>query len=445
MTFLMRFKRGNKLWAVAGQGGFAVPTVLFMILGGFSVAMVAAVVSVNAQRGTVRDADSKTALAIAEAGVSEALLRYNRVPTTTAGRCIVSSGGMVQLAAPSAGWCAPVSGGTVQGTYKYSVAPTPGHLEIVSLGRSGGVTRRVQVSADSVSGQGIFSTATVKARELISLDSNAEIRANAATNGDMSLSSNAKLCGTGSVGVGRGFTLTSNARHYADTTCTGTGTLTQKPLALPAVNQGNAATVNDNGRFFGLDTRTGGNKVSWNPTTRALNLQSNSSLTLGGSIYSVCTLTMSSNTAIYVAPGAIVRIYFDSPEACGLPSGSTQLSLSSNSRITASGGGPSNVALLMVGSDTRQTRAQLNSNTQVAGACEQNFVIYAPRTQFEFNSNSTFCGAIAAKSIHMDSNARLFTDSSAKNFVLPNTAPHYAPSRFVECGSAEMSPPDAGC
>lgn len=445
MTILMRLTRGNKTWAVAGQRGFAVPTVLFMILGAFSVSMVAAVISVNAQQGTVRDADSKTALAIAEAGVSEALLHYNRVPTTTANTCVVSSGGTLQLGAPTAGWCPPVTGATAQGTFEYSVAPTPGHVEVVSVGESGGVTRRIQVSADSVSGQDIFSTSTVKARELISLDSNAEIRANAATNGDMTLSSNAKLCGTGSVGVGHGLTLTSNAQHYADTNCTGTGTLIQKPLALPPVNPGDSATVNSNGRFFSLDTRTGGNKVTWNAATRTMDLKSNSSLTLGGSIYSFCKLTMSSNTAIYVAPGSTVRIYFQSPETCGLASGATQLSLSSNSRITASGGGPSNAALLMVGSDTRQTLAQLNSNTQVAGACEQNFVIYAPRTDFDFNSNSTYCGAIAAKSIHLDSNARLYIDNSSSNFVLPNTAPHYAPSVFVECGSAEMSPPDEGC
>ncbi len=374
------------------------------------------------------------------------MLRYNRVPTTSATKCVVSSQGSLFLAAPTNGaWCAPVSGSTTQGTYKYSVAPSAGHIEIVSVGESGGVTRRIQVSADSVSGQGIFSSSTVKSRDSISLDSNAEIRANAATNGDMSLSSNAKLCGSGSVGVGRGLTLTSNAKHYANPSCTGTGTVTNQPLTLPTVNPGDSWLVNDNGRFFSQDLRTGGNKVSWQPSTRTLSLSSNSSLTLGGSIYSVCTLNMSSNTAIYVAPGSRISIYFDSPEQCGLPANTVQLNLSSNSRITATGGAPANVALLMVGSDTIPTRIQLNSNTQVAGACEQNFVIYAPRTDVDFDSNSTFCGAIAAKSIHMDSNARLFVDNSAQNFVLPNAAPHYEVSGFVECGSAEQSPPDAGC
>ncbi len=154
---------------------------------------------------------------------------------------------------------------------------------------------------------------------------------------------------------------------------------------------------------------------------------------------------MSSNTALYIAPGATVTIFFDSPEACGLSAGTAQLSLSSNSRITSTAGGPSNVAILMVGSETIPTSIQLNSNTQVAGACEQNFVIYAPRTDVNFNSNATYCGALAAKSIGMSSNTRIYSDSGASNFALPNTAAHYAPSGFIECGEDEQSPPDAGC
>ncbi len=432
-------------WKAVGETGFAVPTVLFMILGTFAVAMVAAVVSVSAQRGTVRDADTKTALAVAEAGVSEALLRYNRVPTTGVNTCVVSTAGTILVAPPVAGWCSPVSGTTTQGTFKYSVAPSAGQIEIVSVGVSNGVTRRVQVTADSVSGQKVFSDFQVKGRDFISPDSNAEIRADTATNGDMNLLGSAKLCGTGSVGVGRNLTLDSNALHAADTDCTGTGALLHEPLALPSVNQGDAATVNDNGRFFDLDARTGGDKVAWNAATRTLTLSQNSSLTLGGSIYSLCKLEMSSNTAIYVAPGSSVSMYFDSPEACELPSGSVQLNLDSNSRITTTGGGAADFAIFMVGSDVLQTKMQLNSNTQVAGACEQNFVIYAPRTDATFISNSTYCGAIAAKSILLSSNARLYTSSSAKDFVLPGAAPHYEAGAFVECASIEQTPPDAGC
>ena len=65
--------------------------------------------------------------------------------------------------------------------------PTPGQLEIVSAGESDGVTRRIEVARTRSPGKGIFSSATVKSRRTISLDANAQIRANAATNGGMTL------------------------------------------------------------------------------------------------------------------------------------------------------------------------------------------------------------------------------------------------------------------
>ena len=45
----------------------------------------------------------------------------------------------------------------------------------------------------------------------------------------------------------------------------------------------------------------------------------------------------------------------------------------------------------------------------------------------------------------MDSNTKIYIDAGAKNFILPNTAPHYEPSGFIECASTEATPPDAGC
>src|ERR671924_787280 len=60
-----------------GQHGFAVPTVMFMLLAAFAVVTVGVVASIQAQGGTVRDQRSKSALTAAEAGVGQALLSYN--------------------------------------------------------------------------------------------------------------------------------------------------------------------------------------------------------------------------------------------------------------------------------------------------------------------------------------------------------------------------------
>ena len=117
-----------------------------------------------------------------------------------------------------------------------------------------------------------------------------------------------------------------------------------------------------------------------------------------------------------------MNIYFDSPEPCDLPlddsaqpaNGTTQMNLSSNTRITSATGTPANVAIYFVGSQTRLTNLLMSSNTQIAGSCVQNFIIYAPLTHIELNSNSQYCGALAGQSLHMDSNAQIFTDAVAE-------------------------------
>ena len=74
-----------------------------------------------------------------------------------------------------------VQGASGSGTFAYTVAPTDGEIEIVSVGNANGVTRRINVVAESGGGQQIFSDATVKSQDTLTMDSNAKIHANAAT------------------------------------------------------------------------------------------------------------------------------------------------------------------------------------------------------------------------------------------------------------------------
>lgn len=446
---MRRWKRW--LRALRREDGFAVPTATLMLLAATGIVTVGVVTAIQVQGGVVRDQATKSALPQAEAGVNQALLHFNRI-LPGSNPC-----GPVSGTAPAAdGWCAPVSGGFDGGTFAYQVRPTAAGLDIVSTGNYGDTTRRVHVQAVSSSGQSIFADATVLSQDGISLDSNAEIIAGVGTNGSVSLSSNSKVCGPVSVGLGQTVNKAGNSGHFNDPSCTIAGTPTTQPLTLPPVNQGDAATVNDNGRFFALDRISGqttrvcfngkrGNGSNGSCGQRHLDIANNASVTLGGSKYSFCRLTMSSNSSLYIQSGKTVVIYFDSPEACGLPSGTTQLNLSSNSRITSTSGGPANVAMLFVGSPTSQTKINLSSNTSIDGSCEQNFVIYAPRTDISFNSNSTYCGAIAGRSIDLDSNTKLYADSASDSFILPNTAAHYVVSRFVECTSSAGSVPTTGC
>lgn len=458
--------RGAGAGRLASENGFAVPTVMLMTVAALGMAGVAVMTSVQGQSGTVRDQGTKSALAVAESGVSQALLHYNRgVPPCTP--------------AVEGEWCGPVTGMSVNGgAVSYWARLASGVqcdvgnevecVEVVSQGTVNGVTRRVQVMASTLSteesgGPGPFASAGVLSLNDMTLDSNSKIHTGTATNGNLTLKSNAKQCGQASVGIGKQMKLESNSAYYSDALCkTSYSTVLQQELTLPPVNQDDAATNNDNGRLFTQDT-VSGNKADacWNgvradgQTTktcgvRELRVDSNSSVTLGGSVYSFCRLSLNSNSALYIAAGANVTIYFDSPEACGQSSGVTQLDLQSNSRITSATGDPISVAMLFVGSETRQTKIQLNSNTSVNGPCEQNFVIYAPRSDVDLDSNSRFCGAVAGKSIHMDSNSEIWSASGSESFELPGvelpeTVAHYEPYRFIECSAVVASPPNAGC
>jgi hypothetical protein len=445
------------------QGGFAVPTAMLMMLAAFATVSVGVVTTVRVQHGTVRDQGTKSALQVAEIGVNEALLHFNRIPPDSNPCSPVSSSG------PTSGWCPAVSGTDEGGgTYTYQVQPPTGTAEdnvlsIVATGAVGNTTRRVLITAHSSSGWSVFGDYQVKAGDWIHMDSNAEVRAGAATNGDIVLASNARQCGQASVGIGRELQLISNSQYYHQTDCSEPyDTVNQEQLILPPVNQGDVVTNNSNGNFFAVNPISGrprdacwdGVKGSGTPGgcgARHLDLSVNTAVTLRGGTYSLCKLTMSSNTALYVADGEAVVIYFDSPEDCGYTEdGVVQLEMASNARITGPDGSSADASLLFVGStgegdDFLHTQVHMSSNTYIPAACEQNFFLYAPLSDVTLNSNSTYCGGLAGKTLFLDSNARVWTPPDPGAFELPATAPHYVVDRFVECDTTPGSPPSAGC
>jgi hypothetical protein len=451
---------------LSSEAGFAVPTVTLMLLAAMAMAGVAVSTSIGGQGGAARDRETKTALALAESGVERALLQFNEYGLTGPTPC-APVGGTVPDAE---GWCPEVNA-TVNGApVNYRVKPTSSampngeiawtEIEVVSTGTLGAVTRRVDLVANSSAGQDMFVDATVKSEEGINLESFAEIHAGTATNGNLTVASNAKQCGTTTVGVGK--EMNGSGGYYTDIACgVAGGEPAEDEIELPPVEQGNVPNENNNSFLFAKDHISGNkNTACFNGFSgagkpdascgpRELVVGSNSSVTLSGNVYSFCKLRLKSNSALYIAPGAQVYIYFDSPEACGYEEDPvTQLELLSNSRITPQSGKSGSVALLFVGSPNHATNVLLNSETSIDDPvlCTQNFVIYGPYTDIEMDSNTSFCGAMAGKTIHLDSNSEIWTSSGVGEFFLPLTAPHYVPSRFVDCVAAVAAvTPNEGC
>lgn len=454
---------------LGSEQGFALPTVMLMTVAAMGMATVGVMASIQGQSGVVRDQGSKSAMAVAESGVEQAMLYYNR-------------GVSPCEPAVEGGWCGPVTGMSVNGgAVEYWARIGSGEscavgnevecVEIVSQGTVNGVSRRVDVFASSVtsdgsSGGGPFSSAGVLSQETLTMDSNSKIHTGTETNGDIEIKNgNAKLCGQASVGIGRQLKPPEYSGYYTDPLCTShSKTVLEQELTLPPVDQGEARTVNDNSRLFKQDLVSGkkaeacwsgkdpkGKSSKYCGPERELFVKNGSAVTLGGTVYSFCKLTLDQNSSLYVEAGANVTIYFDSPEDCGYTKSTTQLELQSNTRISAAGGQPVSIALLFVGSETIPTKVQLNSNTSVEESCDQNFIIYAPRSEVELASNTKFCGAIAGKTVHLNSNAEVWSGSGAEEFEVPGwnppeTAAHYQPFRFVECSGVEAaSSPDSGC
>jgi hypothetical protein len=416
---------------VGGEAGFALPTVIFLVLAGLAIAGAAVTASLAGQRGTSRDYDTKDALGVAEAGVEQTLERYN----------------LASVADPcSAGCSGSLSNG---GTYTTWVNRTPHScpsvphdtVEVASQGTADGISRRVYAEAKSATNSCPFLDAGVIGLNGIHLDSQASITADVATNGNVLMDSNTTLTGCAEVGEGYGVT----GPGVGGWTCP-LGTI-YGTTSLPPVNEGDVATNNNNSTLLAHQT---GKKtdVCYNGFladgtasntcgTRELVLNNNAALTLDSGNYSLCRLQLISNSAIYIASNAVVRIYFDSPEACGYPSGSpgtTQLSLDSNTHITLNGGGVAHhVAMMFVGSDDIATRIVLASNTLATAACSQDFVIYAPRTDVELSSNAYYCGAIAGKTIEIDSNSDVRTSNDTAGYDVNAAPDHYYPETFKEC------------
>jgi hypothetical protein len=427
------------------EGGFSVPTVLLIVLVGFAMATAAVSASLSAERGVSRDKATKAGIAAAETGISHALLRYNSAGLSDA-TCLDGTGATVSPVGPY-DWCPEVEGigpdGTTYSYFARFAGVAGGELELVSVGRDSGMERRIRVVARSSASQSPFGDAAIVGLDGIEIGTNAEIAADVATNGDVtidSLGDKRGLCGGAQVGIGR------EVKPPERQTCDGPATSGE--VSMPPVNQGDVLTNNSNSNFFDLDPISGkrSDVTIGGANGRELVLGANSALTLTGSNYSLCKLTLASGASLMITAGATVNIYFDSPENCGYGDGAVQMDLASNARITVNSGAPSRVGLLFVGSETLTTHARMSSNTELDQACNQLFVIYAPRTTVSLASNSNFCGAIAGKSIIVEANSTVRASNAGEGFEMPSTHHHYVRETFVECIAALPSgSPDTGC
>lgn len=445
----------------------ALPTAIFAMVASLGFASVAVVSSVDTQRGSARDHDSKSAIAAADAGESVALLRLNRYaaalnPSTSP--CLqVNGSGQIQLSGPDVdGWCPAIAGTVGDASYSYRASPAvaDGTLTVVSTGTSGAVSRRIATTFNTGTVGRIFGKEGLIGVDDVFIDENADARVGVGTNGDIHVLNNGNVCGNVRHGVGRDATFENNG-----TQCSGYS-VTEGNVTLPPVSSfipTDIATNNYNYRLVKCITtdprdptgcqediyvtdngRGPTSTVPWNPSTRAITTGNNATLTLTGGDYFICSLSLNNNSHLIAAGIAPVRIFFDTPENCLLGEGDKQIDIQNNSDITATGYQPDDdrfnlPGFYLLGSTDIETYASWSNN---AGNAEM--VLYAPNTNIELKNNGVFTGAIAGKTIHLDNNAIV---EGAAPEALPDLggATIFARQSYVECVGAVASPPDANC
>jgi hypothetical protein len=446
------------------ERGMALPVALFAMIASIAVAGAAVVATVEVQHSSGRDGSAKNAIAAADAGANVARARMSRYAyvLSEATPCLrLGAGGKLEGSSAETiegvPWCPSIAGTVGGGTYVYRVSPVgfacgSYDLCVVSTGTVGGVSRRIEVtynesslfssaeeetngegsgeeegtgSEDETGGGGIEG---MVGQDGIELSGNADIRVGIGTNGDVVSSGNASVCGSIRHGIGKKWTHSGNASQ-----CNGYN-VSEGNMTLPPVSSfmpTDIATDNSNYRLVKCqqtkplaeptgcqsDTLSGGSWTTtkpWDATTRTISLEGNATLTVGGGDYWICALSLSGNSELIMAAGAHVRFFFDTPEHCNT---TTQISLSGNNRIAATGYQPSAGQFSMpgfylLGSTSVSSSVNLSGNYSTT----DEFIVYGPNTNISITGNATFKGVIAGKRIAMSGNGKVEQDAG---FELP--------------------------
>jgi hypothetical protein len=443
------------------ERGMALPTAIFAMVASLGFAGAAVMSSVSVQQGSHRDGNSKKAIAAADAGASVAMMRLNRYANafSASAPCLgVSSNMLVLSAAAADGWCPAISGKVGDSTYVYRATPAVGSstMSVVATGTAGSVSRRVALTYKATTVGSALGKEGIIGVDDVEIDNNADARVGVGTNGNIHVHNNGNVCGNIRYGVGKKATFDNNG-----TQCQGY-TKTEGNVTLPPVSSfmpTDIATNNSNYRLVGckklsprepagcqLDTYSDAWKSTepWDPATRTIYASNNTTLTLGGGDYWICRLYIRNNSHFVMASGAKVRIFFDTPENCGLDADDKQIDINNNADVTATGYQPEigkydMPGFYVMGSTKMATTIEFSNNSG-----NNEFLLYAPNSHIIVKNNATYTGVIAGKTVHLDNNAVVRQD---KGFEPPKIggATIFERQSYVECTGATAAPPNARC
>jgi Tfp pilus assembly protein PilX len=425
--------------------------------------------AVSSSYSSTADRDSKRAFSSAEAGLQAAANRLSSLsPTDT--QCFTST------ATPAVSGECPAHEESLGngGSYRYWVTPalsagqtcagsvlasSSGSQQLVqrcitAQGVVNGVTKRVQARVAALRDAALFPLAGIVGLEEVWMKNSADLRGpvNVGSNGQISLGNSSQVTGRLEVPQSAPEPLLGNSSSV-----TGGIVRRQERWMLPHVEFGNTATQNDNGRIVsGVDPSQ---NTTYVPATRALTLGNSSSVTLGGGIYNFCSLTMENSADLFVAAGARVRIFIDSPDRAGsgcparsagtdqsctvdrnASAGSGNFTVINSARILPASNDPLDLQIYVYGFTDLSNLVDFKNSIDFVGT------IHAPRSRVEFKNSATIRGAVAAHRVCFKNSVNFTSDADATGIGGDTVATH-SQTAWRECTrtATAAGDPESGC
>ncbi len=447
----------QRLRRLSDETGFALIAALATVLITAVLASAAVAVAVQTSGFSNRDVRGKNALEAAEAGLQVALYRINMLEPSNS-NCV----GDAVSAPPSSGWCASSSTTLGNGSsYQYFTTPALGtgatcvgnvvsntlgvtNRCITAVGMANGIVARSQIRVAAFAAEPLFPVAGITGLTGITNSNNASINGWEASNKTIASSNNVKITGDIELGPAGNYTYSNNASDPPQAKLS-------SPIVLDPIDPGTSATTNSDYRISNdlnnpskptapYDQASG--KVTFSATTRALTLSNNASITLGGSLYNFCSLSVSNNAAINLAPGVSTEIIIDSPSdpGSGCPAGSGTLNASNNVTWTNPSDNPTALQIYVYGSSTAGQNTVAFSNNGVFYG-----VLYAPNSTIDLSNNAAFDGAISGYQVALSNNFQ-FNWSATAGTLQATAEGLYYRTAWAQCSSVyAASAPGANC
>lgn len=435
------------------EEGMALPFAAFATAATLALGAAAVLASIDVQQGSHRDSAAKSAAAAADAGANVALMRLNRyanfLEPNSNRECLGVVEGRSVTTRATNGWCPPVTESVGNATYAYQVSAmvAGAPLQVVSTGTSAGTSQRINVTLGAASAKESLSVEGLISEGDITGNGHPKIVGNVGANGSIVLTGGKwELCGNARHGVGETGPKTSEL-------CRG-GEEIEGNLSLPPVSsfipaEISSATYNSNRRLEqnclalegpancdGYSSTTG--TWPYDPTRRSINLSGQTVLTLGGGDYWLCSLSITGKAELVMSAEAEVRLFFDTPEDCGMSSSEPQIKIASHG-IKATGYELSHklLGIFMLGGPA--------STVEMTGTSGTNEVLlYAPHTSVGIGGGAIYRGPIVGGSIRLWGQPTFEEGEGHEVSGLPSNT-LYSRQSYVQCGAAAVSVPDESC